>query len=162
MLSTTRRTILRLALLAMIGTGLPASGLALAPDEMFTDPLKETRARDIGRSLRCMVCQNQSIFDSNAPLAKDLRVLVRQRIDAGDSDREVINYVAARYGDYVLLKPPMAAHTYILWGAPIVLLLGGLGLMVAYHRDRRRQAAPQELSGSDRRAARRALKGESR
>ncbi len=138
----------------------PETALALQADEMFKDETKERRARDIGRSLRCMVCQNQSIFDSNAPLAKDLRVLVRQRIDEGDSDREVISYIAARYGDYVLLKPPMAAHTIVLWVAPVALLLGGLGLMVAYHRQHRRRATATGASESDRQAARRILKGE--
>ena len=116
------RTIsLRSALRAMIFCGAftaASAAIALDPAELFDDPAKEARAREIGRSLRCMVCQNQSIFDSNAGLAKDLRVLVRQRMEAGDTDQEIIDYVAARYGDYVLLEPPVAPRTAVLWIAP--------------------------------------------
>lgn len=134
---------------------LPAA-VALDPGEMFDDPQKEERARTIGRTLRCLVCQNQSIFDSNAGLAKDLRVLVRERIDAGDTDEEVVDYVAARYGDYVRLKPPVAAHTYVLWIAPGAILIIGAGLVMGYFRGRK--PSPQ-LTVADRESARRILEG---
>ncbi|MFD1624651.1 cytochrome c-type biogenesis protein [Azospirillum griseum] len=100
---------------------------AVQPDEVLADPALEARARDISKDLRCLVCQNQSIDDSNAPLARDLRVLVRERLKAGDSDAGVMTYVTDRYGDYVLLRPPFKATTLVLWVAPFaILLLGGL------------------------------------
>ncbi len=130
------RTILTLLMLM----GAPA--LALEPGEMFTDTALEERARYIGRQLRCVKCRNQSIFDSNAGIARDLRVVVRERITAGDSDGEILDYVSARYGDYVLLKPPVAAHTYALWLAPFALLLaGGLALTLSLRRVAQRSAA---------------------
>ena len=89
---------------------------ALNPKEMFADTAMEARARDIGRGLRCMVCQNQSIFDSNAGLAEDLRILVRERMTAGDTDAQILAYIQDRYGDYVLLEPPVAGRTLVLWG----------------------------------------------
>jgi cytochrome c-type biogenesis protein CcmH len=95
---------------------------AVQPDEVLPDATLEKRARAISTGLRCLVCQNQSIDDSDAPLAKDLRVLVRERLVAGDSDTEVLDYVVARYGDFVLLKPPMNSHTLVLWLAPLLLL----------------------------------------
>ncbi len=119
-----------------------APALALEPGEMFTDTALEERARYIGRQLRCVKCRNQSIFDSNAGIARDLRVVVRERITAGDSDGEILDYVSARYGDYVLLKPPVAAHTYALWLAPFALLLaGGLALTLSLRRVAQRSAA---------------------
>ena len=131
--------------------------LAIDPGEMFADPAKEERAREIGKQLRCLVCQNQSIFDSNAGLAHDLRVVVRERIDAGDDDQAVMDYIVARYGDYVLLRPPVGASTLVLWGAPL-LLLTAAGL-IAWRRARR--APPAEgLSDEDRAKARRILEGE--
>ncbi len=95
---------------------------AVEPDEVLADPVLEARARDLSKELRCLVCQNQSIDDSNAGLAKDLRVLVRQRLVAGDSDDEVLDYVVARYGDFVLLRPPIKPVTYLLWFGPAVIL----------------------------------------
>jgi cytochrome c-type biogenesis protein CcmH len=100
--------------------------LAVQPDEVLSDGSLEKRARSISAGLRCLVCQNQSIDDSDAPLAKDLRVLVRERLVAGDSDAQVLDYVVARYGDFVLLKPPMNSHTMLLWLAPLLLLAGAL------------------------------------
>ena len=132
---------------------------AIDPGEMFADPSQEARARDIGRSLRCLVCQNQSIFDSNAGLAKDLRVLVRERMTAGDSDDEVLDYVAARYGDYVLLQPPMRSHTVLLWLAPLALGLFGAMLAFSYHRGRHQRAATPRLTTKERATARRILEG---
>ena len=102
---------------------------AVQPDEVMSDPVKEARARDLSRELRCMVCQNQSIDDSDAPLARDLRLIVRERIAAGDSNGQVIDFLVARYGEFVLLKPRLNSHTWILWFLPPLLLAGGtLGL----------------------------------
>jgi cytochrome c-type biogenesis protein CcmH len=111
---------------------------AVNPDEVLADPALETRARAISAELRCMVCQNQSIDDSNAELAKDLRVLVRERIVAGDTDRQVLDYIVSRYGEFVLLKPPLAMNTVLLWGMPVLLLLVG-GAVVFRQAARRRQ-----------------------
>src|SRR5215211_992187 len=99
--------------------------LAVQPDEIMAEPAKETRARDLSRELRCMVCQNQSIDDSEAPLARDLRLLVRERIAAGDSDSQVTDFLVARYGEFVLLKPRFNPHTLLLWLLPPLALLGG-------------------------------------
>jgi cytochrome c-type biogenesis protein CcmH len=124
-----RRGRLRLwALLAVIVlAGVPA--LAVQPDEVLSNPVLEGRARTISAELRCLVCQNQSIDDSAAPLARDLRLLVRERLKAGDTDGQVRAYLVARYGDFVLLKPPFKLETLLLWGTPLlVVILGGLGL----------------------------------
>lgn len=102
--------------------------LAVKPDEVMTDPAKEKRAREISAGLRCVVCQNQSIDDSDAPLARDLRLLVRERLKAGDSNAQVLDFVVARYGDFVLLKPPFNMQTLFLWLAPLFVLLGGIWL----------------------------------
>src|SRR5437660_9774678 len=103
---------------------------AVTPDEILPDPQLEARARTLSHQLRCMVCQNQSIDDSDAPLAHDLRVLVRERLKAGDSDPQVIDFLVARYGEFVLLKPRMSAHTALLWLAPFtVVLLGAWGFI---------------------------------
>ena len=109
---------------------------AVQPDEIMSDPAKESRARDLSRELRCMVCQNQSIDDSEAPLARDLRLLVRERIAAGDSDGQVIDFLVARYGEFVLLKPRLNSHTWLLWLLPPLALAGG-GLAL-WTRGRRR------------------------
>ena len=115
--------------------GLPAA-YAVQPDEIMADPAKELRARDLSRELRCMVCQNQSIDDSEAPLARDLRLLVRERIAAGDSDAEVIDFLVARYGEFVLLKPRVNQHTLLLWLVPPLALLGGGFALWRYSRRR--------------------------
>ena len=107
---------------------------------MLDDPVLETRAREIGRDLRCLVCQNQSIDDSDAPLARDLRIIVRERLLAGDSNAEVVAYVVDRYGDYVLLDPPFKATTWLLWAAPFLALAAGAVLVVVLLR--RRQDDP--------------------
>jgi cytochrome c-type biogenesis protein CcmH len=114
---------------------------AVQPDEIMADPAKEARARDLSRELRCMVCQNQSIDDSDAPLARDLRLLVRERIAGGDSDKQVIDFLVARYGEFVLLKPRVSPHTLLLWLLPPLALAGG-GLALWYYSRRR------SLSGS--------------
>ena len=99
---------------------------AVNVDEILPDPALESRAREISNELRCMVCQNQSIDDSEAPLARDLRLLVRERLKAGDSDSQVVDFMVARYGEFVLLKPRFSWHTAILWGAPLTILIIGL------------------------------------
>src|SRR6202051_2721147 len=121
---------------------------AVQPDEIMSNPAKEARARDLSRELRCMVCQNQSIDDSDAPLARDLRLLVRERIAAGDSDAQVIDFLVARYGEFVLLKPRLERHTLVLWlVAPLALAGGGLALWM--HRRRRpKSAAAEDISPS--------------
>ena len=123
-----------------------APAFAVDPDEILANPTLETRARDISQNLRCLVCQNQSIDDSDAPLAKDLRVLVRERLVAGDADDEVIRYVVARYGDYVLLKPPLKMATVGLWAGPfLIFLLGAMAVAMFMRRNaqgRGREAAP--------------------
>ena len=103
----------------------------MQPDEILADPALETRARALSKELRCMVCQNQSIDDSDAPLARDLRMLVRERLQAGDSDRQVIDFLVARYGEFVLLRPRFSARTALLWlGPAAILLIGAFGLLV--------------------------------
>ena len=109
---------------------------AVQPDEIMSDPAKETRARGLSRELRCMVCQNQSIDDSEAPLARDLRLLVRERIAAGDSDTQVIDFLVARYGEFVLLKPRLNQHTLVLWLLPPLALAGGGLALWIYSRRR--------------------------
>lgn len=128
-----------LLLLALVAALLLSPGLALAvnPDEVLADPRLEARARELSAGLRCMVCQNQSIDGSDADLARDLRLLVRQRIMAGDSDEQVIDYIVSRYGEFVLLKPRVEPRTYLLWGAPILLLLAGGAFMLLSARSRR-------------------------
>jgi cytochrome c-type biogenesis protein CcmH len=113
---------------------------AVEPNEMLADPALEARARAISKELRCMVCQNESIDDSQAPLAHDLRVLVRERLKAGDSDAQIINFLVSRYGEFVLLKPPLSWHTVALWGTPPGLLL--LGVVMIVVGERRRRARP--------------------
>jgi cytochrome c-type biogenesis protein CcmH len=127
-------TWLRALLLALC---LAAPVAALSPDEMLDDPVLEQRARDISAGLRCLVCQNQSIDDSDADLAKDLRVLVRERLVAGDSDEAVRQYLVDRYGEYVLLNPRVNGHTILLWIAAPALLLVGLGTLFVVGRRRR-------------------------
>ncbi|THK39676.1 cytochrome c-type biogenesis protein CcmH [Ensifer sp. MPMI2T] len=124
---------LLLALFLCFSSVVPA--LAVNPDEVLADPALEARARAISAKLRCMVCQNQSIDDSNAELAKDLRVLVRERLTNGDTDEAVIAYVVSRYGEFVLLKPRFETKTMVLWGMPVILLLcGGVALVLAARR----------------------------
>jgi cytochrome c-type biogenesis protein CcmH len=119
---------------------------AVQPDEIMSDPAMETRARDLSRELRCMVCQNQSIDDSEAPLARDLRLLVRERIAAGDSDGQVIDFLVARYGEFVLLKPRLKPHTLLLWLLPPLALAGGGFALWTHGRRRSRAAAAEDQS----------------
>ncbi len=139
---------LRLSLLLLALLSVPAVSpplLAVEPSEMLKDPALETRARALSKGLRCMVCQNQSIDDSEAPLAHDLRVLVRERLQAGDSDGQVIDFLVARYGEFVLLNPRLSWHTAALWGLPPAALLAGALAIVLVIR-RRRTAAVAETA----------------
>ena len=138
-----------LALVTLLCLTLPA--YAVRPDEMLADPKLEARARDIGKDLRCLVCRNQSIDDSEADLAHDLRVLVRQRLTAGDTDRQVIDYIVSRYGQYVLLKPPFEVATWLLWGGPGLILLLGLWGIGRYLRRQAGIAGPPPLSADEER-----------
>jgi cytochrome c-type biogenesis protein CcmH len=119
---------------------LAAPGHAVEPGEILPDPALEARARTISAELRCLVCQNQSVDDSNAPLARDLRLLVRERLKAGDTDQQVLAFIVARYGEFVLLRPPFNAQTALLWLTPL-LVLGAAILVIA----RRSLSAPQRL-----------------
>lgn len=123
--------------------------MAWNPGEALEDPVLEARARSITRELRCLVCQNQSIDDSDADLARDLRVLVRERLTAGDTDEEVFEFLVARYGEFVLLKPRFNSGTYLLWGLPILLLGGGAAAIALSARRRRVQKAIADLSEAE-------------
>lgn len=115
----------------------PAPGFAVNPGEMLENPAQEERAREVSKYLRCVVCQNQSIDDSDAELARDMRVLVRDRILAGDSNQEVLDYMVSRYGNFVLLKPPFEASTYALWIGPAVIFVLGIIALMIFMRQRR-------------------------
>lgn len=138
-----------LAVLLLLISAAPA--FAVNPDEVLKDPALETRARALSAQLRCMVCQNQSIDDSNADLAKDLRLLVRERLTAGDSDEQVIDYLVSRYGEFVLLKPRLSEHTILLWGMPVALAAIGAGVVLVQLRRRRISSSGQELSEEEQR-----------
>ena len=138
---------MRLLATVLLTLCLSSPALAVQPDEILKDPALESRARTLSQELRCMVCQNQSIDDSDAPLAKDLRVLVRERLSAGDSDNQVIDFLVARYGEFVLLRPRVSWHTLLLWLAPLAaLVIGGWALIVLV---RRRAGAPKVVAGSE-------------
>ena len=135
------------AILITLTLGISAA-YAVQPDEVLSDPALEARARTLSAELRCMVCQNQSIDDSDAPLARDLRILLRERLSAGDSDAKVIDFLVARYGDFILLRPPVAWNTALLWLAPPAVLV--IGVLVAFALFRRRTAdAPPPLSDAE-------------
>jgi cytochrome c-type biogenesis protein CcmH len=128
----------------------PGALAATNPDEMLADPVLEQRARDLGKQLRCLVCQNQSIDDSDADLARDLRRIVRERIVAGDSDAEILDFLTARYGDFVLLKPPIEPATWGLWFGPfLVLAVAGLGVLVYLRRNRGSAPSAASLSAEE-------------
>src|SRR3982074_1391692 len=135
--------ILTIVLLAALAAPV---AFAVQPDEIMGDPAKEARARDLSRELRCMVCQNQSIDDSEAPLARDLRLLVRERIAAGDSDNQVIDFLVARYGEFVLLKPRVNQHTLVLGLLPPLAFAGGGLALWTHGRRRSRSAAAEDQS----------------
>lgn len=147
----TWRSVLAALLLAL---AVAAPACAIEPQEQLTDPALEARARTLGQELRCLVCQNESIDDSNADLARDLRTIVRERLTAGDSDQQVLGFVTARYGDYVLLRPPVRPGTLVLWFGPVVLLVAAI-IAMTLRRRRRAKAEPAALSSEeDRRLAR--------
>jgi cytochrome c-type biogenesis protein CcmH len=142
------------ALLALLLTLLLAApALAVLPDEVLADPALEARARTISAQLRCLVCQNESIDESNADLARELRLIVRERLVAGDTDDQVIQYLVDRYGEFVLLKPVFAPHTLILWtAAPLVLVVGGIAIVIAARRKRGVAVPAAELTADEQRA----------
>lgn len=137
----------------------PPAAVAVEPGERLDDPVLEARARDISKGLRCLVCQNQSIDDSDAGLARDLRVLVRERLSGGETNDQVIAYVTARYGDYVLLEPPLKPTTYLLWFGPAGIFLAGGAAVMVYMRRRTRMGAggAAPLSDDERRRIARLL-----
>ena len=140
-----------LCLLLLMLAALAVPAFAVEPSERLSDPALEARARSLSKELRCLVCQNESIDESNADLAHDLRVLLRERIKAGDSDRQAVQYLVARYGNFVLLKPPVEAATYALWFGPAALLvLGALGSVVYLRRRQRNAAEPAPLNAGER------------
>jgi cytochrome c-type biogenesis protein CcmH len=130
------------ALMMLLWLAIPA--LAVNPDEVLADPALEARARSISAGLRCLVCQNESIDDSNADLAREIRLIVRERLVAGDTDEQVLQYLVDRYGEYVLLRPVIAPHTILLWAAaPTILVIGGIVLFIG---TRRKRAMPAETA----------------
>ncbi|HTV68909.1 MAG TPA: cytochrome c-type biogenesis protein [Rhizobiaceae bacterium] len=142
----------RAALIAGVLAGLFFAGAAGAvqPDEVLSDSALETRAREISAELRCLVCQNQSIDDSDADLARDLRVLVRERLVAGDTDQQVVDYIVARYGEFVLLKPSFTGRNALLWGTPVLLLLaGGAYLLLRGRRNDSKKPIPLSAEESE-------------
>ena len=144
-----RRALLAACVLLLAFAG---NARAIDPAEQLADPTLEARARGLSKELRCLVCQNESIDDSNADLARDLRRIVRERLVAGDGDGAVKQYLVARYGDFVLLEPPVKLKTYALWFGPaVVLALGALGVLVFYRRRRAPPTAPPPLSADEQR-----------
>ena len=139
--------------------GFVGGAAAVQPDEVLKDPALEARARHLSTELRCMVCQNQSIDDSDAELARDLRLLLRERLVAGDTDEEVLDYIVSRYGEFVLLKPRFNARNALLWAAPVLILVGG-GLLAFTAFRRRGDSAPAPLSPEEEASLRNVLKDE--
>lgn len=137
------------AVLAALFLLLALPALAVQPDEVLPDPALEARARVLSQELRCMVCQNQSIDDSDAPLARDLRLLVRDRLKAGDSDTQVLDFLVARYGEFVLMRPVFSWRNALLWGTPAIVLVLGAVLAFGMMRRRREAAAPAPLSADE-------------
>ncbi len=146
---------LRAVIFAVLVAMLASPAGAVDPDEILADPALEARARVIGKELRCLVCQNQSIDDSDAELARDLRVVVRERLTAGDEDQEVIDYVVSRYGDFVLLKPPFKTSTYALWLGPGVVAVIAVIAVIAFYRRRSKlgkHETPPPLTDAEKKA----------
>ncbi len=140
---------MRALLLALLLAASPALAI-VDPREMLPDPEQEARARAIGKELRCLVCQNQSIDDSNAGLARDLRMIVRERVAAGDSNEQVLAFVTQRYGDFVRLTPPVNTVTVVLWASPALALAGGLFAVIAFYRRRQAVTSPPPLTEEER------------
>jgi cytochrome c-type biogenesis protein CcmH len=154
---------MRYTLLTAIASTLLLIGSALAvePDEVLADPALEARARALSQELRCVVCQNQSIDDSNAPLARDMRLLLRERIRLGDSDEKVRDFLVARYGNFVLLKPPLQTDTLMLWFSPLLFLSAAFALVWMYFRSMSKNAAAAAPLSPDEEAALKRLSDES-
>jgi cytochrome c-type biogenesis protein CcmH len=153
---TTRGPLLAFLLSLVVGLCLTVPAGAVQPDEVLDDPALEGRARALSAGLRCLVCQNQSIDDSDAPLAKDLRVLVRERLKAGDSDEESIDFVVSRYGEFILLKPRLLPQTWALWFATPLVLLVALGVILFSYRRRKALAkSPKPLTANEKRRLKR-------
>ena len=148
----------RLFVLCALAVWMMSPALAVQPSEVLDDPVLEERARQLSAGLRCMVCQNQSIDDSDAELARDLRVLVRERIAAGETDEEVMDYVVSRYGEFVLLQPRFNIRNALLWATPAILLLAGGGF-IAFQAMRRRRAVPAGLTEEEEARLRDILRG---
>ena len=147
-----RTVFIALLFFAMMPSFVMVPAFAIEPNEIMEDPALEARARAIGKELRCLVCQNQSIDDSDAPLARDLRMLIREQLLAGASDDEALSFVVARYGDYVLLRPPLKPTTYLLWLSPFILLTIAIASTALYLRRRRRNLeTPRTLSTDEER-----------
>ncbi|ODN70562.1 cytochrome c-type biogenesis protein [Methylobrevis pamukkalensis] len=161
-----RRTLAAVVVVLAMAMAMPfAAGPAFAvqPDEVMQDPAQEARARALSSEIRCMVCQNQSIDDSDADLARDLRILVRERIAAGDSDADVLDFLVERYGEFVLLKPRFSASNLVLWAAAPIVLIGGIGaILVAWRRRRAAPASETGLSRDEEARLARILDGENR
>lgn len=138
-----------------------SAGLAVLPDEVLQDQALEARARDISSHLRCLVCQNESIDDSNAPLARDLRLIVRERLKAGDSDTEVVDYLVARYGEFVLLKPRLNSETILLWLAPLLIIVIAGGAII-FRVKRRKHNKLMPLNEAEKQELDRILKAKKR
>jgi cytochrome c-type biogenesis protein CcmH len=148
--SSVLKAIQGIVLMLALSSATPA--FAVQPDEMLKDPVLEARARNLSEQLRCMVCQNQSIDDSDAPLAHDLRVLVRQRLTDGDSDKQVLDFLVARYGEFVLLRPRFELHTLLLWGLPpAALLCGVIALFLMARRNKSASTQIEALSATEQR-----------
>ena len=148
--------------LAMLGPLAPftaTQALAVLPDEILADPALEARARELSRGLRCMVCRNESIDESNADIARDLRLLVRERLVAGDSDQAAVDFIVARYGEYVLLEPTTTGANLVLWIAGPAMLLAALGIGGLYARRRSSAAAPDALSAEEEAQLREIMRG---
>jgi cytochrome c-type biogenesis protein CcmH len=149
------------ALVALLFLACSGMAAAVEPRERLADPALEARARALSKELRCLVCLNETIDDSGADLAHDLRVLLRERIAAGDNDAQALDFIVSRYGDFVLLKPPIRPATYMLWfGPPAVLALGGIGAVLYVRRRRRAAVAPAPLSEAERRRVAQLLEDE--
>ena len=141
--------LLALAVLMLVTFVPSAPSIAVEPNEVLVDPVLEARARALSKNIRCLVCQNQSIDSSNASLAKDLRVIVRERLIAGDSDTRILDFLVARYGDYVLLKPPVKPTTYALWYGPGVLMTLGFFAVIVFLARRRKIVRPDPLDAAE-------------
>ncbi|MGA7385386.1 MAG: cytochrome c-type biogenesis protein [Methylocella sp.] len=143
-------TVTRAAALACLLLWAPLAARAVQPDEIVTDPKLEARARALSAQLRCLVCQNESIDESHADLARDLRLLVRERLQAGDSDDQIRAFLVGRYGDFILLKPPFKLATWLLWGAPFLILLMGCGIILVARQRQQGHGGTDSLTEGER------------